>query len=115
MVSTEEISFDTGALLKAYCKKKRIYKAALSRKTGIGYQSLLYYLKSQTIDVDKLVKLSHGLSHNFLLDIALQLPASYTNDAPIDSTKEDEIKLLNEQIKILQAEKDILLKALAGK
>jgi hypothetical protein len=36
-------TLDTGALITAYCKKKRVYKAPLARKMGIDYGSLFYY------------------------------------------------------------------------
>ena len=109
------ITLDTGALIAAYCKKKRIYKAALARKMGIDYQSIFYYLKTKSMDLNKLVSFSHALNHNFLMDLATQLPATYTTDAVQDLSKEKEIKGLKEHIKIIEAEKEILLRALAGR
>ena len=110
--STERISFDTGALLKAYCYKKRIHKAALSRHSGIGYQQLLKFMKAKTMDINKLVVISYVLNHNFLLDLASQLPITLTTDAVLDTTKDEEIKSLKEQVRTLEIEKEILLKVI---
>lgn len=109
------VTIKTGELLSAYCKRKRIYKSGLARKTGIGYQSLLKYLKSETLPLDILLKLSEGLEHNFLMDIAVQLPKSYTTDAPIDAITTNEIETLKEKIKLLEAEKQLLLQVIGVK
>ncbi|PKB16563.1 helix-turn-helix transcriptional regulator [Flavobacterium sp. 5] len=105
----------TGELLSAYCKRKRIYKSALARKTGIGYQSLLKHLKSKTLRLDTLIRISEGLGHNFLMDIAVQLPKSYTTDAPIDLSEANEIETLKEKVKLLEAEKQLLLQVIGVK
>ncbi|MND05631.1 hypothetical protein D3C83_265530 [compost metagenome] len=67
------------------------------------------------MDVQKLMDFSHALNHNFLMDLAAQLPASYTSDAPRDTAIEEENIRLKEQIKILQAEKETLLKAFGSR
>ncbi|PKB15194.1 helix-turn-helix domain-containing protein [Flavobacterium sp. 5] len=105
----------TGELLTAYCTRKRIYKSALARKTGIDYQSLIKYLKSETLRLDILLKLSEGLSHNFIMDIAVQLPANYTTDAPIDQTAANKIEALERKIELLEAEKQVLIQLFGGK
>jgi transcriptional regulator with XRE-family HTH domain len=109
------LTIKTGELLSAYCTDKRIHKSGLARKTGIGYQSILKYLKSKTLSLDTLLKISAGLEHNFLMDIAVQLPKSYTTDAPIDATAANEIETLKEKIKLLEAEKELLLQVIGGK
>jgi hypothetical protein len=106
-------TLDTGSLLTAYCKKKRVHKAALARKMGMDYRAVFYYLKTNSMDLEKLLDFSHALNHNFLLDLAVQLPVSYTTDAPLDTSKDEENMRLKEQIKILEAEKEILLRAFA--
>ena len=109
------VTIKTGELLSAYCTRKRIFKSGLARKTGIGYQSLLKYLKSETLPLDTLLKLSEGLEHNFLMDIAVQLPKSYTTDAPIDQTTADKIEALERKIELLEAEKQVLLQVIGVK
>jgi hypothetical protein len=109
------ITIKTGELLSAYCTRNRIYKSALARKTGIDYQSLLKYLKSATLRLDVLLKFSEGLEHNFLMDIAVQLPKSYTTDAPIDRTTADKIEALERKIELLEAEKQVLIQLFGSK
>ncbi|WP_264565852.1 hypothetical protein [Flavobacterium sp. N3904] len=55
------------------------------------------------------------MEYNFLMDIAVQLPKSYTTDAPIDVTAANEIEALKEKIKLLEAEKQILLQVIRAK
>ncbi|MDR6846320.1 helix-turn-helix domain-containing protein [Flavobacterium granuli] len=105
----------TGELLSAYYNRKRIYKSALARKTGIDYQAILKHRKSNTIEVDTLLKISAVLEHNFLMDIAVQLPKTYTTDAPIDAAAANEIESLKEKIKLLEAEKQLLLQVIGAK
>jgi DNA-binding Xre family transcriptional regulator len=109
------LTIDIGELLSAYYKRKRIYKSALARKTGIRYQSILKHRKSKTLRVDTLLKISEGLEHIFLMDIAVQLPKTYTTDAPIDTTASNEIETLKEKVKLLEAEKQILLQVIGVK
>ncbi|MES2573946.1 MAG: hypothetical protein V4572_03305 [Bacteroidota bacterium] len=109
------LTIKTGELLSIYFKRNRIYKSGLSRKTGIGYQSILKYLKSQTLSLDILLKLSEGLEHNFLMDIAVQLPKNYTTDAPVDTSAEEEIEALKEKIKLLENKNQALLEVIGMK
>jgi len=109
------LTINTGELLLAYYNRRRIYKTVLSQKTGIDYQTILKHLKSKTIRVDALLKISTVLEHNFLMDIAAQLPKTYTTDAPVDTTAINEIEALKEKIKLLEAEKQILLQVIGGK
>jgi hypothetical protein len=46
------------------------------------------------------------------MDLAAQLPETYTSDAPVDTSKDEEIARLKEQIKILEAEKEILVRVM---
>jgi transcriptional regulator with XRE-family HTH domain len=108
------LEINTGELLKEYCTRKRIYKSGLARKTGIGYQSLLKHLKSKTLSVQTLLRLSEGLEHNFLMDIAVQLPKNFSTDAPVETTTEQTIATLTEKIKRLEAEKQALLEAISA-
>jgi hypothetical protein len=72
-IETNPIFFNTGEMLTGYCIKNRIYKAALARKMKFTYQALFYYLKADSMDIQKLVEFSHVLKHNFVMDIAVQL------------------------------------------
>jgi hypothetical protein len=78
MKTTIPTTLDTGALILAYCKKKRIYKAALARKMNIDYGSLFYYFKTKSMDLNKLLAFSEAMNHNFLMDLAVQLKIHLT-------------------------------------
>lgn len=49
------------------------------------------------------------------MDIAVQLPKHYTTNAPIDTTTANEIETLKEKIKLLEAEKQVLIQVLGAK
>ena len=109
------LTIHIGGLLKAHYNRRRIYKSVLARKTGIDYQSILQHQKSKTLQLDTLLKISEALEHNFLMDIAQQLPKTYTTTAPVDATATNEIESLKEKIKLLEAEKQLLLQVLGAK
>ena len=109
------LTINIGEILSDYYKRKRIYKTVLARKTGIDYQSIIKHQKLKTVTVDTLIRLSEGLGHNFLMDIAVQLPKNFTTHAPIDSTTTDEIEVLKEKIKQLETENQVLLKVIGTK
>ena len=109
------INIHIGEILTNYYNRKRIYKSALARKTGIDYQSIIKHQKAKTLRIDTLLRISEGLEHNFLMDIAVQLPKTYTTDAPIDATAANEIEALKAKIKLLEAEKQLLLQVIGVK
>ncbi|MES2574712.1 MAG: helix-turn-helix domain-containing protein [Bacteroidota bacterium] len=109
------VKIKTGELLTAYCNRKRIRKSGLARKAGIGYQSILKHFKSKTLSVNTLLKISTALEHNFLMDIAVQLPKNYTTDAPADTPADDEIEALKEKIKLLENKNQVLLEVIGAK
>jgi hypothetical protein len=104
-----ENKFHTGNMLVAYCKKKRIYKAALARKMNVDYRSIFYYFKRESMDLGKLLDFCHGLEHNFLLELALQLPSTYSSDVNTNA-KDLEIATLKAHILTLETEKALLEK-----
>lgn len=103
-----------GALLYDYLKKKRIHKSVLARILTVNDSTLRYYQKKQHFNTGILELLCHGLKHNFFQDIADAFPESYTVTKEPDTSKEEEITALKRQIEILEAEKEILLKAMRG-
>src|SRR4051812_44510421 len=109
------LTIHIGEILSDYYKRKRIYKTVLARITGIDYQSIIKHQKLKTVTVDTLIKLSEGLGHNFLMDIAVQLPKNFTTNAPIDTTAADEIEALKEKIKLLESKNQALLEAIGAK
>lgn len=91
-----------GQQLKTYFKKKRIYKAALARVMGKQKSAVQRYLLLPSLQAAVLWDLSWALKHNFLMDLAAQLPPEFTSDAP------DPTLPLQQQIANLQKENELL-------
>ncbi len=102
----------TGQLLKTYFKTRRIHKSALARKLNRNFSNLVNYQNNSTIQVAILWEISHALKHNFFEDIACQLPAEFSTDAPIHTHLEEQITTLKTDLQMMTAERDVLLKAL---
>lgn len=100
-----------GDLLKNYLDSNKIYKSSLARKLNKADNVILYYQKQASLQTSILFELCHALKHNFFQDIAAQLPNNYTTSVPEDHQKDDTIAQLEQQILILQAEKEVLLQA----
>jgi hypothetical protein len=105
----------TGELLKDFFKKRRIRKAALSRLINRSPKTLATYGKNSTLQTAILWEICHALKHNFFADIAAQLPPTYTTQAPADSTQNDRIAALEQEIALLKAKNESLMEALKGK
>jgi len=101
-----------GELLKKYIDTHRIYKSALNRKLNKPQNTVLRYQKQESLQSSVLFDLSNAMKHNFFADLAAFLPESYSTDAPKDNSQAERIAELEEQIRILQAEKLVLLEAL---
>ena len=101
--------FHLGSLIKSYIDRNRISKAALARKIGRTDSTILKLQKRPSIQVGIVIELSHALKHNFFADIAAQLPAAYTTEAPEDTANKETIARLEQEIIILKAEKAVLL------
>jgi DNA-binding Xre family transcriptional regulator len=109
-------NIDTGIMIEKYLSKHRIPKSSLGKdinRTGI---SVLRYTENFSIQTSILLDICHALEHNFFQEIADQLPTNFAvTKAPINQEKlsehDIEIAQLKEQIKILEAEKAVLLLA----
>jgi len=109
-------NIDTGTMLNYYLAKNRVSKSKLGRainRTGI---SILRYTENSSIQTGILIDICYALKHNFFQDIADRLPADFTvskvpEEDKLLPTWQAEIAELKERIKILEAEKAILLEA----
>ena len=101
----------TGAMLSSYIAKNRTSQASLARALGIAGTSIIGYKKATSIQTKTLWRLSRLLKHNFFMDIALQLPDSFSTTINIYEAKDQEIESLKRRIEILEAEKAILLES----
>jgi hypothetical protein len=101
--------FHIGGIIKSYIDRNKISKAALARKVNRTDNSILQLQKRASLQLGIVLELSHALKHNFFADIAAHLPATYTSDAPVDSSDKEKIAQLEQEIMILKAEKAVLL------
>ncbi|HUM53182.1 MAG TPA: hypothetical protein PK431_15255 [Chitinophagales bacterium] len=106
--------FHFGNILKNYIDTKKISKAALARKIKRKDGNILHYQKSATLQISIVHELSHALKHNFFMDIAMQLPPTYTVTAPPDTSKDERIAQLEQENAILKAEKQVLIEVAKG-
>ncbi len=103
-----------GKMLHDLYKKRRVFQSALARKLNRRYETVFKYQKKASIQVAILWELSHALNHNFFYDIAAMMPAHFASNAPKETSQDEQIVALNEQVKLLTAERDMALK-LMGK
>lgn len=101
-----------GKLLKDYLDSKKIAKSALARKINKDDSTIVYYQKKASLPVYVLFTLCHALKHNFFKDLAASLPSSYSSSVSESDVKDNTIIQLQEEIKILKAEKEVLLQVL---
>jgi plasmid maintenance system antidote protein VapI len=106
-----ENSFHTGQMLKDFFAKKRIHKNALARHLGRGRTTLVNYQKNASMQTAILWEISTVLQHNFFADIACQLPPTFTTNAPQETASADRIAELQKKLEMVEAERNILLKA----
>jgi len=107
-------SIHTGQLLKSYFKSRRIHKSALARNLNRNIGTLLNYQKNSTIQVAILWEISQVLKHNFFDDIACKLPPEFSSDAPVQTLQSERIVELEEELRIVKAERDVLKSVLGG-
>ena len=105
---------DIGLIIARYFKEKRTYKSSLSRKLGVRPQTVLEYRKKKTMQTQTIWTLSLALKHNFLKDLADQLPKEFTSFSPQDDTLQDRIAALEKENELLKAQLSVL-KEVIGK
>lgn len=113
MQDINQSTIHVGAIFKRHIVSAKIYKSALSRSIGISDAGLLAYEKRASITSATLVKLCHGLKHNFFADIADELPKSYSSSKVLDDSDKLKIAQLEREISDLKVEKAVLLEVLA--
>lgn len=106
------IHLNIGQLLTAHFEKHRTRRAALARHMNTFTSTILRYQKSESIQTKILVELCSHLKHNFFMDIALMLPADYTTTQNPFYAKDQRIAQLEEELKLVTAERDVLLKVM---
>lgn len=109
-------SVHVGDMLAAYIDKHRIHQAAMARAMNRNLSTVLDYKKRPSIQTAILWELCHVLQHNFFADMAMQLPGTFTSAASaIPDDRDAEILRLQEAVKLLQHDKEMLLQLLKSK
>lgn len=116
-MKSSDKNIDTGLLIQKYINLHRISKTSLGTKINRTGISVLRYTQNFSIQTGILLDICHALQHNFFQDIADQLPKDFTvTNLPVDKNQltawENETAQLKERIKILEAEKAVLLEVL---
>ena len=105
---------EIGPIIARYYKVKRTYKSALARKLGVRPQTVLDYRKKTTMQTETIWTLCLALKHNFLKDLADQLPKEFTSFSTQDTVLQDRIAALEKENELLNAQLAIL-KEVMGK
>ena len=103
-----------GQLLFNYFEKHRTRKAALARLLQVKPTAILRYQKRDSLQISILINISHALKHNFLMDIAQELPQEYTTNKAMFVEKEAEIEALKKEVETLKTQNQLLMQ-LMGK
>lgn len=101
-----------GELLSQYFLNNRTRKSSLARILGVVPSVITEYKGRTSLQCGILWRLSYALNHNFFSDIAAQLPAEFTSNTPIDTSKYEEIERLREENNLLQAKLEVLEKVM---
>ncbi|WP_432672431.1 hypothetical protein [Flavobacterium sp. SM2513] len=109
-----ELVPDIGAFIARYFKEKRTYKSALARKLKVRPQTVLGYRQKKSMQTQTIWTLSLELKHNFMKDLADQLPKEFSTFSPKDTTLQDRIAALETENELLKAQLAVL-KEVMGK
>jgi hypothetical protein len=108
-----------GSMLTSISKKRNMAIASVARKLGRSAVGVAAYRRRPSLQLSIVYELCHALQHNLLLDIAATLPATFSNNIPKDTSKDEQIQALQNQLLATQQqlkgailERDILLKVL---
>ncbi|RAR70808.1 hypothetical protein [Flavobacterium aciduliphilum] len=110
-------NIDTGKLIEIYITKNRISKTELGRKINRKGISILRFIESPSMQTGILIDICHAVKHNFLHDLAIQLPSDFTKNEVEDTeriSKENEMKalinMLQEENNTLRIQNELLMK-----
>lgn len=98
-----------GKILSQLFEARRIRKAALARMMHVHPVQINQYLKNESIQTSRLLELCLHLKHNFFMDIAQQVPADFATAQDVFEEKNKEIIALQEELKKVTIERDLLL------
>jgi hypothetical protein len=98
-----------GNLLKQHIRQNRLRRAAIARHMGRSYATVFAYQQSKSMQTAILWELCLIIEHNFFADLAAQLPPHFTTNAPDPAQPlKERLAALEEQVKLLARERDLL-------
>ena len=102
-----------GNLLKQHIRHNRLRRAAIARHLGRGYSTVYKYQKSESMQTSLLWELCLVIKHNFFMDLAAQLPADFTTNAPDPTLPlQERIAALEEENKLLKTKVETLMQVI---
>jgi hypothetical protein len=105
-------NLNTGELLLRYYTAHRTRIAAMSRLLGRNIKGVMQFSKNSSIQTAILWEISMVLKHNFFMDIASKLPPEFSTYAPISDVQTKRIADLEQQLALVTAERDVLIKVI---
>ena len=106
----------TGDMLTEYYTSHRTREFALARVLNRNNDTVAGYKKRGSIQSAILWEISNALKHNFFADLAAQLPATYTTNAPDPAAEANaRIAELEQELAIVKAERDVIAKILSSR
>ncbi|MBK5214985.1 MAG: hypothetical protein JJE55_15165 [Flavobacteriaceae bacterium] len=101
---------NVGQLLKNHIHKHRLRRGVLAGLLGRSYSTVYNYQESPSMQTHILWELSTALTHNFFMDLAAQLPADFTTNAPdVTLPFQERIAALEEEAKLMNAKMETLV------
>jgi hypothetical protein len=95
-------------VLNDFLVRYRKSPSALSRKLDLTVNGLLAIRKKKTVQMELLWKLSNVYRHNFIADIAAQLPSDYTGAFQDALAEKDKVNAaLQSELEAMTKERDI--------
>ncbi|MDN3725535.1 hypothetical protein QRD02_14210 [Aequorivita sp. SDUM287046] len=106
----QRTSPNVGEMLAQRIKARRISKAAVSRAMHRAPETILEFTKRPSLQTEVLWQLCTVMKHNFFLDLAAQLPAEFTTNAPDQTLPlQQRIAALEEENKVLTTKVETLM------
>lgn len=104
-----------GTLLKTFFRARRTRKSVLARLMQRKASAISNYQHRDSLQTKILWELCIHLQHNFFTDLAAQLPAHFSTDSPIDTSKDELINTLQEENKQLTTQVKTLKEVVSKK
>lgn len=110
-------NIDTGRMIESFRLKEKISVSELGRKLFITPNGATNYTRNKSINTNTLISICYAFRHNFLLDMANELPKDFSSNVAVDPAKQaldkeqqDLIAQLQEENKVLKIQNELLLR-----